>query len=253
MTLPDNMIVRAPRVSLLARPTFVEPDHLAVEWKGASTDSERLVEYAERVRTSSHNNPAGRETRALVRSLTLNTHNNALDHASFSLFVEGVSRALTHQLHTHRGEFAVTELSQRHADTADTQFVIPPAILGSAELEAAWRSQMLSAQQSHESLVAQLMTRYAWIGDKSQRRKIAREAASGILPGCTASKLVLTANARSWRTLLVHLAHDHAELEARRFALCALRVLAPESPALFDDVEIYLAADRHEAARIADR
>ena len=38
----------APVVSVLARPTFVEPSHLPVQWMGESTDGERLAEFAGR-------------------------------------------------------------------------------------------------------------------------------------------------------------------------------------------------------------
>jgi thymidylate synthase (FAD) len=45
-------------------------------------------------------------------------------------------------------------------------------------------------------------------------------------------------------------ASESAELEIRRFALAAIRVLQTEAPAFFSDFEIYQADDRREAARI---
>jgi len=39
-------VFRAPRISLIARPQFVEPEHLAVQWRGEASDGERLAEYA---------------------------------------------------------------------------------------------------------------------------------------------------------------------------------------------------------------
>ena len=39
-------IFRDPRVTLLARPEFVEPEHLKVQWKGEASGGERLAEYA---------------------------------------------------------------------------------------------------------------------------------------------------------------------------------------------------------------
>jgi thymidylate synthase (FAD) len=43
---------------------------------------------------------------------------------------------------------------------------------------------------------------------------------------------------------------EAAELEIRRMAVAALRLLAVEAPAFFSDFEIYTAEDRREAARI---
>lgn len=253
MPLPDTAIVRAPRVTVLSRPTFAEPVQHRAEWKGESTDGERLAEYAERLRTSSHHNPAGRETRDYLRTIAAQGHDSALEHAHYSLLIEGVSIAVTHELQRDSAGFACTELAQRHVDASDTCFVMPPAMIGSADLEATWLSQVQRAFHSYTELVNELMTRYAWVGDQVHRRKLAREAAGSVLPRCTASNLVLTGSARAWRTLLDRRCSEPTELELRRLAVQALRVLVAEAPAFFDDFEIYLAPDRREAARIPDR
>src|ERR1041385_245681 len=56
---PDTSveIFRVPRISLLARPQFVEPPHLAVQWKGEASDGEKLAEYAGRLCYMSQHNP----------------------------------------------------------------------------------------------------------------------------------------------------------------------------------------------------
>jgi thymidylate synthase (FAD) len=94
------------------------------------------------------------------------------------------------------------------------------------------------------------MERYAWVTDKVHRRKMAREAARGVLPNSTETKIVATGNARAWRTMLELRAGEGAELEIRRLAVAALRLLQTEAPAFFSDFEIYVADDRREAARV---
>lgn len=94
------------------------------------------------------------------------------------------------------------------------------------------------------------MTRYAWVDDKVHRRKMAREAARGVLPNSTETKIVVTANARAWRTMLELRSSEGAELEIRRVAVAVLRTLMAEAPAFFSDFEIYMATDRREAARL---
>ena len=158
---------------------------------------------------------------------------------------------MTHELVRHRAGFAYSQLSQRYVDESEANFVIPPAIVGDDALEREWRTQVEGAQGAYVALVAQLMERYGWVADKVHRRKMAREAARAVLPNATETKIVVTANARAWRTMLELRSSEGAELEIRRMAVAGLRLLQREAPGFFSDFEIYVAEDRREAARIA--
>ena len=251
MPLADAAILREPKVTVLARPQFVEPAHLPVQWMGESTDGERLAEFAGRLCYMSQKNPAGRSTHEYLENIKKQGHGSVLEHANYSLLLEGVSRSLTHELVRHRAGFAYSQLSQRYVDESDACFVMPPAMIGDTPLETAWRAQVESALDAYVGLVDSLMTRYAWVDDKVHRRKMAREAARGVLPNSTETKIVVTGNARAWRTMLELRSSEAAELEIRRMAIAVLRVLQAEAPAFFSDFEIYVAADRVEAAKIA--
>src|SRR3712207_4867300 len=198
----------------------------------------------------SQRNPANRTTRDYLENIKRQGHGSVLEHANYTLLVEGVSRSLTHELVRHRAGFAFSQLSQRYVDESEAHFVVPPAIVGEAALEAAWRTQVEAAQASYLALVDQLMQRYAWVPDKVHRRKMAREAARGVLPNSTETKIVVTANARAWRTMLELRTSEGAELEIRRAAVAILRLLQAEAPGFFSDFEIYQAEDRREAARV---
>ncbi|MEO7084682.1 MAG: FAD-dependent thymidylate synthase, partial [Gemmatimonadaceae bacterium] len=199
----------------------------------------------------SQHNPAKRETREYLENIKKQGHGSVLEHANYSILVEGVSRSLTHELVRHRAGFAYSQLSQRYVDESEANFVIPPAMVGDENLEAIWRAQVEGAQAAYVGLVAQLMERYGWVADKVHRRKMAREAARSVLPNATETKIVVTANARAWRTMLELRSSEGAELEIRRMAMTALRLLQAEAPGFFSDFEIYVAADRREAARIS--
>ena len=240
-----------PHVTLLARPVFTEPAHLPVSWIGESTDGERLAEFAGRLCYMSQRNPASRSTRDYLENIKKQGHGSVLEHATYSVLLEGVSRSLTHELVRHRAGFAYSQLSQRYVDESEAAFVVPPAIVGDEALEGAWRTQIEEAQRAYVFLVEQLMTRYGWVQDKVHRRKMAREAARGVLPNSTETKIVVTGNARAWRTMLELRSSEGAELEIRRAAIALLRLLQAEAPAFFSDFEIYEAADRREAARIS--
>jgi thymidylate synthase (FAD) len=248
--MPTPQLYFEPKITLLSRPQFVEPAHLPVKWMGENTDGERLAEFAGRLCYMSQGNPASRETRAYLQNIKKQGHGSVLEHANYSLLLEGVSRSLTHELVRHRAGFAYSQLSQRYVDESEAAFVVPPAIAGDKALVEAWQKQIESAQATYVALVEQLMDRYKWVDDKVHRRKMAREAARGVLPNSTETKIVVTANARAWRTMLELRSSEGAEMEIRRCAIACMRLLQKEAPAFFDDFEVYMAPDRVEAAKI---
>src|SRR3954468_18165711 len=244
---PTAHLYYEPKVTVLARPVFTTPEHLGVNWIGESTDGERLAEFAGRLCYMSQHNPASRSTRDYLENIKKQGHGSVLEHANYSLLLEGISRSLTHELVRHRAGFAYSQLSQRYVDESHAAFVVPPAIAGDQALEGAWREQIDSAQRTYVALVEQLMERYKWVDDRVHRRKMAREAARGVLPNSTETKIVVTANARAWRTMLELRSSEGAEMEIRRCAVMLLRLLSKEAPGFFSDFEFYTAADRQEA------
>jgi len=243
-------IFRAPRVTLLARPEFLEPAHLAVQWQGEASGGERLAEFAGRICYMSQHNPAHRSTPEYLENIKKQGHGSVLEHAVYVLLVEGISRSCSHELVRHRAGFGYSQLSQRYVDESHAAFVVPPAIQGDAALEAEWQREVAAAQEAYVRAVEALMQRYAWVSDKVHRRKMAREAGRSVLPNATETKIVVSANARAWRTMLELRCGEGAELEIRRMAVACLRVLQQEAPALFSDFAVYVGEDRQEAARV---
>ena len=106
-----------------------------MKWIGESTDGERLAEFAGRLCYMSQRNPASRTTRDYLENIKKQGHGSVLEHANYSLLLEGVSRSLTHELVRHRAGFAYSQLSQRYVDESEASFVMPPAIIGDDALE----------------------------------------------------------------------------------------------------------------------
>ena len=243
-------ILREPRVTLIARPQFVEPAHLPVKWLGDSTDGEKLAEFAGRLCYMSQHNPANRATGDYLENIKTQGHGSVLEHSVYVLLIEGVSRSCTHELVRHRAGFGYSQLSQRYVDESHAAFVVPPAILGDAKLEAEWLAQVTAAQQAYVSEVEGLMEKFSNVENKMHRRKVAREAARSVLPNATETKIVVSGNVRAWRTMLELRTSDGAELEIRRMAIACLRLLQCEAPLLFNDFEIYVGEDGRETARV---
>ena len=243
-------ILKAPRVTLIARPEFVEPAHLAVQWQGEATGGERLAEFAGRICYMSQRNPASRTTADYLENIKKQGHGSVLEHAVYVLLIEGISRSCSHELVRHRAGFGYSQLSQRYVDESEANFVMPPAVIGDADAERAWEAQMTAAQAAYVAAVERLMKRYEWVADKIHRRKMAREAARSVLPNGTETKIVVSANARAWRTMLELRCGEGAEQEIRRMAVAVLRVLQAEAAGFFSDFEIYTGEDGAEAARV---
>ncbi len=249
MSPTDAIFLREPRVHLLAQPTFSEPEHLRVNRQGASSDAERLAEYAGRLRHLSHDNPSQRSTRDYLAQFNDPLRTGAFEHVHFSVFAEGISRSLSHEILLASSGLAVAELSPRHADDDELAFVVPPALLGDESHEVAWRAQMQSAMADYRALFDALLTRYAWVPDKTQRRRLARDGAWSVLPSSVATRLIITANVRTWRSLMETRGHEHADLESRRLAVMLHALLHTTSPACFNHLDVYTASDRHAALR----
>lgn len=243
-------VFRSPRITLIARPQFLEPEHLPVKWRGEASDGERLAEFAGRLCYMSQGNPVNRSTAEYLENIKKQGHGSVLEHAVYVLLIEGISRSCSHELVRHRAGFGYSQISQRYVDESHAAFVMPPAVAGDAKLEAEWQRQVTDAQAAYVRAVEGLMQRYEWVADKVHRRKMAREAARSVLPNATEVKIVVSGNARAWRTMLELRCGEGAELEIRRMAVAVLRALQKEAGALFSDFEIYSADDRQEAARV---
>ena len=103
-------IIRSPRVTLIARPQFVEPTHLPVQWKGESSDGERIAEFAGRLCYMSQHNPAGRTTAEYLSNILRQGHGSVFEHSTYVLLIEGISRSCSHELVRHRAGFGYSQL-----------------------------------------------------------------------------------------------------------------------------------------------
>src|SRR2546430_16549433 len=156
-------VFRAPRVSLSARPEFLEPEPLRVQWQGSASAGERLAEFAGRICYMSQHNPANRSTADYLENIKKQGHGSVLEHAVYVLLIEGISRSCSHELVRHRAGFGYSQLSQRYVDESHAAFVMPPAIVGDGTLEAEWQAGGARAEAPYVRAVEALMQRYAWI------------------------------------------------------------------------------------------
>src|SRR5437867_12541848 len=76
-------IFRAPRVTLIARPEFIEPEHLHVQWRGGASPGGRLGQVAGRVCFMGQRNPAYRSTGQSLENIKRQGDGAVVEHAVF--------------------------------------------------------------------------------------------------------------------------------------------------------------------------
>lgn len=125
----------------------------------------------------------------LVEMLIKMGHLSPLEHASFSFLIEGVSRAMTHQLVRHRIA-SYSQRSQRYVKHEGFDFVIPDSIK-KAGLEADYLEMMQQSANNYSLLNKELAKR---LGKKGEE---VNQDARYVLPNACESKIITTMNARS--------------------------------------------------------
>ncbi len=163
----------------------------------------------------------------LVRILVRSGHHSALEHASFSFAVDGVSRALTHQLVRHRVA-SYNQQSQRYVNFgAGDSFIVPPSIAGNAEAEQVFLGAMEHARVAYDRLVELGLA-------EGRTRESVQEDARFVLPNAAETKIVVTMNARELRHFFHVRCCNRAQWEIRALAWEMRRMVKELAPNLFE-------------------
>ncbi len=162
----------------------------------------------------------------LVRILVRSGHHSALEHASFSFAIDGVSRALTHQLVRHRVA-SYNQQSQRYVNFgAGDSYVLPPSIAANAEAQAVFLAAMEQARLAYDRLVELGLA-------EGRSRESVQEDARFVLPNAAETKIVVTMNARELRHFFQVRCCNRAQWEIRALAWEMLAMVQALAPNLF--------------------
>lgn len=157
------------------------------------------------------------EAGKLIGKLLSMGHESALEHASFTFGVEGLSRAASHQLVRHRLA-SYSQQSQRYVKFDEVEAVTPPSIAAKSSLAAVYKDKLDEVWRFYERMVAE---------------GIPAEDARYILPNAAATKIVMTMNARELRHFFSLRLCNRAQWEIRELAEAMLREAAKAAPLLF--------------------
>jgi thymidylate synthase (FAD) len=223
--VPDTV---TPQVTLIAKTEFLPP--AGVPWETDADGGQALAEFAGRACYQSWTkpNPATATNAGYLRHILEVGHLSVLEHGTVSFYLTGMSRSLTHELIRHR-HFSYSQLSQRYVPERDAAMVEPAVIADDPELHQQFLDASAAALAAYEKLLA---------GNRTLRRKQARQAARAVLPNATETRLVVTGNYRAWRHFIAMRASEHADVEIRDLAVACLKLLQAEVPNVFADFVI---------------
>lgn len=209
------------------------PYGFTMETDPDASEAEDLIEFAGRSCYQSFHKPnsATRKNSDYIANIVAQGHHSVLEHASATFYIEGVSRALTHELIRHR-HLSFSELSQRFVNVEDAEFIKPPAMrdLGIPGGPGPGYSNALV-----DSIRAEYAELVRYLEEDGRTRKQAREAARAVMPNATETKIVVTGNHRAWRDAIGKRYSTHADAEIRELATELLRQLREIAPAVYAD------------------
>jgi thymidylate synthase (FAD) len=158
--------------------------------------------------------------RKVLRTIMTSGHFSALEHASYTFAIDGVSRALTHQLVRHRLA-SYNQQSQRYVSyTEDPAFIVPPAVDADP-----------GARQAFLEACGAAFIAYRGLLDAG----VAPEDARYLLPNAMETKIVVTMNVRELLHFLELRCCKRAQWEIRDLALAMLDLAEPTAPYIFMD------------------
>ena len=160
---------------------------------------------------------------AFVEKLMASGHVSPIEHVSFTFAVEGVSRALTHQLVRHRIA-SYSQQSQRYVDGSNFNYILPPSIAALPEARERFEHCMELIAVSYRDIKAML--------EQAGHDK-AREDARFLLPQAAETRMVLSMNCRSLLNFFEHRCCSRAQWEIQALARDMLKECREVLPAVF--------------------
>ena len=160
--------------------------------------------------------------KTIIQRFIKSGHESMLEHANCTFYIDGVSRALSHQLVRHRIA-SYSQQSQRYVSENKFNFIIPPEIEKNQYTKVLYESAMKQIQEAYNIL---------------QKNGIKKEDARFLLPNACETSLIFTFNFRSLRNFLKLRLDIHAQWEIRELANEILKIIKPIAPNVFFDFEV---------------
>ncbi|MCE5215916.1 FAD-dependent thymidylate synthase [bacterium] len=168
--------------------------------------------------------------RRFVARLREMGHLSPIEHMVFTFYLEGVSRAMSHQLVRHRLA-SYSQRSQRYVDHEGFDYIVPPQLAGHTVNTP---DGPIAATEYFAATMRLIAERYAVLNDALGRRgEASNEDARYVLPNACETKLFVTMNARELLHLLEERLCLRAQWEIRDVAEQMLSCVRDVCPSVF--------------------
>ena len=173
------------------------------------------------------------EIETFLRRLRRMGHLSPFEHASYTFLLEGVSRALTHQLVRHRIA-SYSQRSQRYVAHDSFDYIIPPSLEGkTVETD----SGQVDAVEFFREFMKQTAIAYQKLRETlGGSGESANQDARYVLPNAAETKIMVTMNARELFHFFGERLCTRAQWEIRRAADEMLRLAREATPAIFKGI-----------------
>ena len=140
--------------------------------------------------------------RKIVSQCLASGHHSVIEHMNFTFKIEGVSRALTHQLVRHRIA-SYSQRSQRYCSEEGTKMVVPPSIEQNNVARDIYNKIMWRIEEAYQDL---------------QALEIPNEDARFVLPNACETTIYMTMNLRTLAHFMNERLCTRAQWEIRKMA-----------------------------------
>ena len=151
-------------------------------------------------------------------------HESVIEHVSFTFLIEGVSRALTHQLVRHRiASFSQKSGRYTKVDDSTEWYVVPKSISKNPKALEIYVNEMKNISEAYSKLMADC--------------GIPAEDARFLMPNGQTTNIVVTMNCRTLKNFFAHRICNRAQWEIRELAQEMANICKEEMPTLFEDAK----------------
>lgn len=157
---------------------------------------------------------------SVLSTIMKSGHFSTLEHASYTFAIDGVSRALTHQLVRHRLA-SFNQQSQRYVKYKNGLDVVKPATIAQDE----------EANKLFDEAIDAAIEAYKKLLDAG----VPAEDARYLLPNAAETKIVVTMNVRELLHFFEVRCCNRAQWEIRELAHKMLELVRPTAPFVFED------------------
>jgi thymidylate synthase (FAD) len=200
---------------------------MQVSLQEITEEAERnIINIARVSNPANQNNP---EYAKLIKYCITHQHWSVFEHSFMTLEIE-TSTAIATQILRHRS-FTFQQFSQRYADP--TQLGFEPIELR-RQAEKNRQSSMLRIEEADEKVLEEtwfmLLEDIQHLYNRMIDAGVAKECARFILPQCTATRMYMSGNIRSWIHFIQLRCGEDVQLEHRQVALAAKKIFCRELP-----------------------